>query len=588
MRLSKFVVGICLLSLSLSSRAQQPSPSPAAATDYVPVPPEKLPPPIHMTNIGNSHLQITTANPEAQVWFDQGLNLLHDFWDYESVRAFEQSVRLDPHCAMCYWGLYQAEAFRGANPLWAKDALKQAAKLSRHAPATEKLYIKAAQQDAAARPKKGKNANVKEVKTLRKLVAAQPDDIQAKLFLSGALRDGFDEKGLPKPGTSESQTILQGILAAHPDDSAANHYWIHAMEPSLHPEAALDSAAKLGPLTPASGHMVHMPGHIYYRVGDYEKARLSFENSMHVDEAYMRTQHVGVDDDWNYVHNLMYLVAALLEAGRIQQATEMSAKLSAGRGTDPATLYRFSIRDGISRLDPELPVLLRSAGWAAATERLQRSHPAADLENLATLRTSLLDYTQGMQALANGDIAAAAEFSKDLDARVDAKPAEPSKPAMACMPGMQQSKDADAKPLHNYLKIAALELDGSVLLAQNKPADSDAAFVKAAAAEKDMGYREPPAYIRPVNEARGDALLRAKKYPEAKTAYQAALADRPSSGYPQFGIAEADADAGNKLAAREAYTAFLKDWTHADADLPQVKQAHAWLAANAGAVSNGQ
>src|SRR4029077_14361062 len=117
-------------------------------------------------------------------------------------------------------------------------------------------------------------------KIYRRLVALQPDDVQAKIFLAESLIEGFDKSAKPKPGTAEAQTILAAALAAHPDDSAANHYWIHAQEPGQHPEAALPSARKLGTLAPASGHMVHMPGHIFYRTGDYETARTSFENAV--------------------------------------------------------------------------------------------------------------------------------------------------------------------------------------------------------------------------------------------------------------------------------------------------------------------
>ena len=530
-----------------------------------------------MSGVGNSHLQITTSSPEAQLWFDEGLNLRHDFWDYESQRAFEQSVHLDPKCAMCEWGLYLALSFRGDDDGKARAALKQAHDLARHISPAEKLHIKASEQGEDSRNKKsrpGKPANAKQIATLHKLVALQPDDIQAKIFLAEALRDGFDDKSQPRPGSVESNAILQAVLASNPDDSAANHYWIHAMEPSLHPEAALESSRKLAALAPASGHMVHMPGHIFYRTGDYETARLSFEASMRVDQDYMRSQHVNVDDDWNYVHNLMYLIADLLEAGRIAEATEVSAKLNAARGESSSTLYPFNARDSITRLDPQLPVLLRSADYAAATTRLQQSHPAPELENLAALRTSLLDYTQGMAALQSGDLAAAAKFSGDLNARVKAFSAEQKKRSnMPNMPGMVPSKDAYSGPVHQYANIAALELEASLLMAQGKTADSGAAFVKAAAAEKDLGYHEPPLYVRPVQEAYGDALMRAKLYKEAAAAYQTALAERPNSGYPQFAIAQAEEAAGNAAAARTAYAAFLQDWSYADTDLPQLKTA---------------
>ena len=123
----------------------------------------------------------------------------------------------------------------------------------------------------------------KEIVVWRRLVKEYPADLQAKIFLSNTLRDGYDDSGKPKKGTAESITILQEVLKAAPNDSAANHYWIHAVEASAHPEQALKSATALASLAPSSGHMVHMPGHIFYRVGDYAQAEHWFAESTAVD-----------------------------------------------------------------------------------------------------------------------------------------------------------------------------------------------------------------------------------------------------------------------------------------------------------------
>src|SRR5215472_3021903 len=135
---------------------------------------------------------------------------------------------------------------------------------------------------------------------LRKIVADYPEDRQARIFLSNA-------------GGKDSLAILESILKEDPEDSAANHYYIHALEAGDHPEKARHSAEILGRLAPASGHMVHMPGHIYFRIGDYARAAEAFAASLAADERYMREQHIEPDNNWNYVHNLMYSIANLLE-----------------------------------------------------------------------------------------------------------------------------------------------------------------------------------------------------------------------------------------------------------------------------------
>src|ERR1700728_3381703 len=142
------VAGVLLAGVSIAS-AQMGSAMPPMEGMHAFPPPDQLPVPIHMTGIGNSHIDIK-ATPEAQAWFDQGLTLLHDFWDYESAKAFEQSVRTDPNCAMCYWGLSQAESFRGGpDKIYASPGLAQAVRLEHKASKSDRLYIEAAHADAS-------------------------------------------------------------------------------------------------------------------------------------------------------------------------------------------------------------------------------------------------------------------------------------------------------------------------------------------------------------------------------------------------------------------------------------------------------
>lgn len=549
-------------------------------------PPEKLPPPLKMTGIGNSHLTIK-ASPEAQMWFDQGLSLLHDFWDYESIRAFEQSIRVDPQCAMCYWGLYQALMFRTGQPTaYSEQAIASAVRLKDHVGKHEKLYIEAAvvSNDAlkAASPEDDPD-NEKEVAIWRRLVKESPNDLQAKIFLAGSLHDGYEEDGQPKKGTKESIAILEDVLNTAPNDSAANHYWIHAMEPSAHPEQALTSAALLASLAPASGHMVHMPGHIYYRVGNYSQAEHWFAESTAVDEKYMRDQHVDVDDDWNYVHNLMYGIANLMEEGKLQNATSLSAKLPGARGQLTQTLYIRVPRDGYTRLDPELPVALRTADWPSVLKMLEGARPDSRLENLTFLAGQLRQFATGMLALQNGNIAEAQAASTTLDAdlwhmsqKVKDEPT-PKKESTAAPVLVPVMPDAKAAPLLASLSIMSLELRASILAEQKRLPEARTLFAQAAREEKALGYREPPTYIRPVGETEGYALLRAGDYAEAHKAYAAALVDRPNSGFALYGMARSSEGAGDNATAKAEYTKFLEAWKNGDAGLVETTHAQDYL-----------
>lgn len=558
------------------------------------IPPEKLPAPEKLSGIGNAHIKIT-ASPEAQMWFDQGLNLLHDFWDYESVRAFVQGTRADPNCAMCYWGIYHAELFTHSNAkYYAKLALANAVRLKGHVSKPERLYIEASEAaEASDKSEKENKGESKEVQLYRKLVKSSPHDLQARVFLAEAVQDGYDDNGQPNSGEKETLAILQSVMKEDPENSAANHYWIHAVEDSTHPEQALHSAEILGRLAPTSGHMVHMPGHIFYRVGDYASAKGSFTASMDADEHYMQAQHVKVDDDWNYVHNLMYAIANLLEAGQLSEANALSAKLSHAHGELENSLYPWSARDSMTRLDPRLPVALRAADWQTASHLLESSKPPDTLPNLQFLHRELTHFVDGMVALEQHSVERAEAASTDFDSELwriserikndDATSKEKDKAKKennASPPKLPVMPDAYSKSLLNNLSIMSLELRASVLVQKKQNDKAKELFAQAAREEKALGYHEPPAYIRPVGETEAAAFVSAGDWSDAMAAYEDALVERPLSGFPLYGIALVSEQSGDADAARKQYADFLAAWKTADANLPQLTHAREFVAAH--------
>ncbi len=552
------------------------------------VPPEQLPVPIKMAGIGNSHIAIKAA-PEAQAWFDQGLSLQHDFWDYEAAKAFEQGIRVDPKCAMCWWGLAQAEQFRGReSSAYSKKALTEAVKLKDQASDTDKLYIEAAQAEQDAKDPHP----AQPVAIYRKLVSDHPHDILARVYLALSLEDGYDDAGEPKDGEKEAISILEGVLQDAPNDSAANHYWIHAIEPGNHPQRALESAALLASLAPTSGHMVHMPGHIYFRVGNYTEAEHWFAASTEADERYMREQHVTPDDDWNYIHNLMYGIANLMEQGKLAQANALSDHAAAGRGKISESLYIWSARDQMARIANRLPVALRLGDWDTVLTMLaQVNLPGAKTANLKALASILTDYASGMKALDSGDSAAAQHSSDRMDAALwrlhqraaddkamtekddKAKSDKTKEDKKDEAPAMEIMPDALPDPILKSLSVESIELRAGILVAQGKLDEAKKLYASAQLEEKNLGYHEPPMYIRPVGETEAAALLRAKDYAGAADAYQEALKERPNSGFGLYGLARVKELQGDAAGAREAYAAFLKAWANADATLPEIAHA---------------
>jgi len=526
----------------------------------------KLPAPQAMSGLGQAHIAITTSSPAAQRWFDQGLAALHCFWDYEALKAFEQAVRLDPDCAMCHWGLARALDSRGGDKEQQKAELKKAEELAVKASDHEQRYIRA--DVAAAKKEDEKDDDSAYAKQMEALIDRYPDDLDARLLYALALNHGYSTDGEPRPGSLYGQSVLREILQQHPDNAAANHYWIHAVE-SSHPEWAIASAERLGSLAPASGHMVHMPGHIFYRVGDYERARQIFLDSMHVDRAYMDRQHVAEKDDWNYVHNVAYLIADCAEEGKYREAQEHAGLLQ-GLYDDPdhsgaPNFYVLQIGSTETRL------AIRFADWDSAIRH--PLHFGVSDEKLSvwarSYRDGLLAYARGMKAAESGQTEEAERQAAGLD-------------AMLWRLSKEDLDDNNDKWRDRVLKLlgtASLELRGETEIGKGNIDKGRKLLELASKEEKDLGYSEPPQYSRPPLEVLGAALARASRYQDARDAYKKDLEERPHSGFALYGIATAWDKQGKHAEAVAAYREFLNAWAHADADLSQIKSAQSYVRA---------
>lgn len=533
-----------------------------------------LPPPPLMQGIGDANLKITTNSDLAQQYFNQGLRLLHDFWDFEAYRAFKEATRQDPNAAMAYWGEFEALKMRGPAMDDMRAALDIAKSLMDKASDHEQFYIRAAQHELDSDKPAEQSAYQKEMEAL---IDKYPDDVDARALLALNSMKGYDSDGRPREGALYSESILQNILTAYPNNAAANHYWIHAMEDSSRPEAALHSADILKTLAPNSGHMVHMPGHIYWRVGDYERARQAFLDSTHVDEAYMASQGIKPEEDWNYAHNLAYLIAASVESGRYREGLEWAKKLRDVPSPVMMTSGSFVIWAGAS----VARVHFRFGEWKAVSDDPigfgrdpeSASYPAK------TYSGGLNTYAKGMAALDASDLAEATKQAETLDAelwRLEAtKPEKTDTPDMA-VPVANES----LQQILDLLATMSLDLRGNLEIARGHATQGVDLITQAVAKEKKLGYSEPPRYFRPEEESLGYAYLKCKQWDKARDAFNEELRQRPKSGYALYGIAQSYAFAGDAAGATSAYHAFLAAWPHADPDLAQMKQANAWLAAH--------
>ena len=506
-----------------------------------------LGPPLR-AGIGTSALKITTKSGDAQKYFTQGLALLHCFWDFEAYRAFKEAARLDPAAPMAYWGIAQSiGAYKGMEDE-KKAALEKAKALIENASDQEQYYLRALQAEPASED------YVSEMETL---IGEYPEDSDAKVFFALSRGGGYDDDDRPKPGTMYGLTLLRNVLAEQPNHPAANHYLIHLLEGGPHAAEALDAADRLGKLAPASGHMVHMPGHIYYKLGDHQRAREAFRTSMDVDEAYMRSENVAPRDDWNYAHNLSYLIASDAEAGRYREALEMAAKLEKlpanpflanGKPTHAMTVGSSTIR-----------LHLRFGNWKAVID-----HPL-DVGNVGSagpgalaFRDGVAAYASGMQAVEDRHFEEASRQADVLDAIQWRLKTENEKPGDKIFP---------------LLTTASLDLRGNLKCAQGDTAGGFELLKKSGEKEVEIGYGEPPQYRRPQWESLGYAYLRAGKFDDAREAFEEELEQRPKSGHALYGIALTFEKAGKKAEAAQANAKFLEAWKNADPDLAPMQRA---------------
>jgi tetratricopeptide (TPR) repeat protein len=514
-------------------------------------------PPKIISGIGDSHLRITTKSDKAQTFFDQGLNLLHCFWDFEAFRAFKEAARLDPNAAMAHWGIAEAVGDYKAMGDIKKVALEKARTLMEKASDQEQYYIRAQQ----AQQEDDGSADYR--KEMEALIDRYPGDVDAKLFLAIHSSDGYEKDGKPKEHAVYALMLADSVLASHPNSAAAHHYRIHILEASTHPHDARVNADALSKLAPGSGHMVHMPGHIYFRLGEYDRARQSFVDSMNVDEDYMRREKVGTIDDWNYAHNLSYLIANDAESGRFKEALEMAAKLQKVPANPflakGSPVHVLTVGGTTARLN------IRYQNWQAAVDHpIELGMDAATAGTTAVAyRDGIADYSKAMLALSRKDVDGAARASDSLDAALWRLHADGS------------ADDEDNKPdqVLRVLQMLSLDLRGNLRSAEGRHDEAIELLKKAVEKEKDVGYGEPPQYGRPELESLGYAYIRAGKWDLARRAFQDEMILRPASGHALYGIAQSYEAAGDTKAAARAYGDFLNAWKSADADLAMVEHA---------------
>lgn len=505
-----------------------------------------------LSGLGDWHHQITTKSPEAQRYFDQGLRLTYGFNHEEAVRSFERAVQLDPDCAMCHWGVAYALGPNINLPMDAKTepralaATREAVRLKKAATAGESALIEA----MAVRYAEPAGANRAErdlayANAMRDVAKRFPNDADAQVLFADAMLNlrpwnQWTREGTPQPGTLELVGVLTQTTTHQPNHAGACHFFIHAVEASQTPERALPCAERLPRLMPGAGHVVHMPAHVYLRVGRYEDAARANIAAVEADNKYFATRALppGVYPQFYAPHNLHFLWATYMLSGQREKALGAARALKDRVAVDDAR--STAALEGF--LPPAMLTLARFGNWDAV---LAEPAPPAELH----YTTGMWHYARGIAHSAKKDFQAA---DQDL-ARLRAEAA-----------GIKDDVIIILNPAPAVLKLAA-EVLAADIAAQQRRFDDAVAHLKTAVTMEDaLTYDEPPPWYHSVRNRLGETLLQAGRPEDAAAAFRDDLRHFRETGWSLSGLERALRASGQTREADEASRRFKVAWKYAD------------------------
>jgi tetratricopeptide (TPR) repeat protein len=500
-------------------------------------------------NLGRLHFAVSTTHSLAQRYFDQGLKLAYAFNHAEAARAFRQAQNLDPHCALCHWGEalvlgpnINAPMDAAANAT-ALAAIERAQALAPNASARERDLIAALARRDASDPKAERAAlDAAYAEAMTEVAVRYPRDADITLLYAEALMnlspwDYWEAAGArPKGRTAEILAALEKVLRDQPDHPGAIHYYIHMVEASTNPGRALPYADRLGSLMPGAGHLVHMPFHIYYRVGQYKDAIEANRRAVAADEAYLaEARPEGIYPLAYYPHNIHSLMTSAQMAGDGESAIAAAEKLArvvsqdAGRSiawVQPILVAPYFVHAQFS--DPDTTLALADPG-----------------DELPYVK-AMWHYARGVAHAWRGEHAAAR-------AEVDA------------LRRLAQGGDFSALVEAGVPAPEVIELAQHVVLGRIAQSAGDwplarAEFEQAVVLEDKLAYSEPPYWYYPVRQSLGAVLLAAGRLDEAETTFRQSLLRAPNNGWALHGLSATYQRLGKPGAAATARTQFTQAW----------------------------
>jgi tetratricopeptide (TPR) repeat protein len=509
-----------------------------------------------LQNLGVHTFKVTTKSEQAQRFINQGVNLAYGFNHAEAARAFAEAARLDPECAMAYWGhaLVLGPNINAPmdpeNEPKAHALAKKAMELRPKATPRERAYIEAVAVRYTGRPEDRKNADRAFADAMRKVAAAHPDDLDAATIFAEALMDlrpwnYWTRDNKPYAETGEAVRTLESVIARNPNHPGAIHYWIHLWEPTDTPERAEAESDRLLTLVPGAGHLLHMPGHIYARVGRYADVVKANRMAIAADEDYItQCRAQGIYPLGYYPHNVHFLWMGATMAGQSRLAIDAAEKTA-----------KVIPPDAVKAM-PFLQGFLAVPYWANVRfgrwdEILSGKAPAHDTLFLRGVR----HYARASAFIGKGRLEDAENELKQLR-KIVADPALAKEPA-----------SFSANTAESILRIAPEVVAGEIA---GKKGDVDGALLhleRAVRFQDALIYTEPPDWHAPVRQTLGAVLLEAGRPAEAEVVFWQDLRQNPENGWSLFGLAKSLRAQGKSDAAAEAETRFRKAWADADVEL---------------------
>ena len=504
---------------------------------------------------GNYTREITTSSPEAQRWFNQGVQLMYGFNHDEAIRSFEMAAKLDPDAAMPWWGVAYCQGININDPAMTDERSKRAreaadyalARLDNETPVEQALVRAVSTRYEYPAPEDRLPLDQAYARAMERVHNAFPNDNDVSTLYAESLMnlqawDYWESDGSPKGRITEIVDTIEGVMRRDPQHPGANHFYIHAVEASGDPDRAIAAAERLTDIVPGSGHLVHMPSHIFIRVGRYPDAADSNRAAIDADQAYFAKAPAPGYYSLYYAHNIHFLAFASMMSGDYTTAIKAARDLEAEIPEENLRAIA-PLAEGI--MPTNLHVLIRFGKWEQILQ--EPDYPEWRLMSRATWA-----YARSIACSALGRTEQAHQEMAEFERRVEQVPGDWL---------------VFNNSVHDVLPIARAMMQGELLFREGRREEAFAILREGIAYEDSLVYDEPPAWMLPVRHALGALLMSDGQYAEAEKLYREDLKHNRENGWALTGLRNALLEQGQLEEAKSIEPRLAVAFSQCDVDV---------------------